>query len=109
MFDRKRYPPDWPAIRAAILKRAKNCCEGSPPYPRCRAENGKPHPVTGSKVVLTISHYPDMDPRNCDPANLAARCQRCHLAIDRPHHLAVQRRNREARKRRVQPVLFEEV
>lgn len=74
-------------------------------YPQCRAENGKPHPRTGSKVVLTISHHPDPDPRNCDPANLAARCQACHLAIDRPYHLAVQKRNREAKRLAVQPRL----
>lgn len=33
--------------------------------------------------------------------------QRCHLGIDRPHHLEVQRRNREQRRRRVQPALLE--
>jgi hypothetical protein len=105
MFNRKAYPPDWPAIRQAILERASHACEGSPVYPECRAKNHAPHPVTGSKVVLTISHHPDPDPRNCDSANLSARCQRCHLSIDRPHHLAVQKRNREAKRRQVQPVL----
>lgn len=59
-------------------------------------------------VVCTTAHVHDPDKRNCDPANLEFLCQKCHLAIDRPHHLAVQRRNREARKRAVQPVLFEE-
>jgi hypothetical protein len=105
MFKKERYPRDWRIIRQRILERAGNRCEGSPIYPSCRARNGKPHPVTGSKVVLTISHYPDPDPRNCDPSNLAARCARCHLAIDRPHHLAVQKRNREAKRLAVQPRL----
>jgi hypothetical protein len=65
-----------------ILGRAGNRCEGSPVYPECRAENGKPHPITGSKVVLTIAHYPDHTPENCDPGNLHAWCQRCHLTTD---------------------------
>lgn len=72
-WQRQKYPHDWKQIRQQILSRAGNRCEGSPLYPACRAINGQPHPVTGSKVVLTISHHPDPDPRNCDPANLAAR------------------------------------
>lgn len=104
-FDKRRYPETWPQIRARILERAGNRCEGSKFYPDCRAKNGEPHPVTGSKVVLTISHWPDPNPLNCSDRNIAARCQRCHLALDRPMHLAKQKRNREERKRKVQPVL----
>lgn len=101
----KGYPANWRAIRARILARAGNCCEGSPPYPDCRASNGQPHPITGSRVVLTIAHWPDPTPANVADENLHANCQRCHLSVDRPHHLDVQRKNREERKRRVQPVL----
>lgn len=101
----KGYPANWKAIRARILTRAGNCCEGSPPYPDCRAPNGQPHPVTGSKVVLTIAHWPDPAPGNVSDRNLRSACQRCHLAMDRPHHLAVQRKNRAERKRRLQPPL----
>lgn len=36
----KRYPRDWKQIRARILARAGNRCEGSPAYPDCRAPNG---------------------------------------------------------------------
>lgn len=79
--NRHRYPSDWKTIRAAILARAGNRCEGSPLWPDCRAENGLPHPVTGSRVVLTIAHL-DHTPENCDPANLRAWCQRCHNAYD---------------------------
>lgn len=61
-------------------------------------------------IVCTTAHYPDPDPRNCDPANLHFWCQKHHLEVDRQHHLAKQRRNREERKRREQPVLeLEEV
>ncbi len=85
----RRYPSNWREIRAAILERAGNRCEGSPKYPDCRAENGGLHPATGSPVVLTIAHL-DHTPENCDAANLRAWCQRCHNAYDREH------RNRNA-------------
>ncbi len=81
--NRDRYPREWKTIRAAILARADNRCEGSPLWPDCRAENGQPHPVTGSRTVLTIAHL-DHTPENCDPANLRAWCQRCHNAYDAP-------------------------
>lgn len=32
-------------------------------------------------IVLTIAHL-DHTPENCDPANLRAWCQRCHLRYD---------------------------
>ena len=43
--------------------------------------HGKPHPETGSTVVLTIAHM-DQDPGNNDRANLRALCQRCHNRWD---------------------------
>lgn len=84
-IDYSQYPDDWQEIRKEILIRAGNRCEGSPRYPDCRAENGKPHPVTGSRVVLTIGHL-DHDPANGDRANLKAWCQRCHLTYDAKLH-----------------------
>lgn len=69
--------PEWLAIRKRILERAGNACEGTPTFPGCRAENGKSHPVTGSKVVLTTAHM-DQDVGNNDDVNLRALCQRCH-------------------------------
>lgn len=36
-------------------------------------------------IVLTVAHL-DHNPRNCDPANLAAMCQRHHLQYDQQHH-----------------------
>jgi len=81
--NKARYPKDWKAISLEIRKRAGNCCEGSPAFPNCRAENGKPHPITGSTVVLTTAHL-DHTPENCDPSNLKAWCQRCHNTYDAP-------------------------
>lgn len=104
-FDRTQYPADWEAIRKRVGERSGWRCEGSPLYPRCRAEQGKPHPITGSKVVLTVAHYPDSDKRIGDLSGLKHWCQRCHLGMDRPHHLAKQKRNREAKRLAVQPRL----
>lgn len=69
---------------------AGNRCEGSPAYPDCRAENGKPHPVTGSRVVLTVAHL-NHRPEDCDPENLRAWCQRCHNTYDAPMRAAARR------------------
>lgn len=83
--NKARYPKNWKQIADGIRARAGNKCEGSPDFPDCRAENGKPHPVTGSKVVLTVAHL-DHTPENCSPENLKAMCQRCHLNYDKHHH-----------------------
>jgi hypothetical protein len=84
--NRARYPKDWKAVSLRIRDRAGNHCEGSPGiYPDCRAANGEPHPVTGSRVVLTVAHL-DHVPENCADDNLKAMCQRCHLTYDAKHH-----------------------
>ena len=88
--NRSRYPADWPKISARIrFGRANGQCEF------CRlAHHGRPHPVTGSTVVLTVAHLDHM-PEHCTDDNLAAMCQRCHLTYDQPHH----RKNRAHRRR----------
>lgn len=68
--------------------RAKNRCEW------CGAENGKPHPVTGSKVVLTTAHVYDHRPEAANLLNLAALCQKCHNA----HDAKMRRENRKKRR-----------
>lgn len=83
----KRYPANWKEISAAIRERGGDCCEGSPAYPACRARNGCNHPVTGSRVVLTVAHL-DHTPENCKPENLKAWCQKCHNTYDMPHRRA---------------------
>lgn len=112
--NKKRYPKNWRWIRMAILNRAGNRCEGSPAFPLCQAENGKPHPDTQSRVVLTIAHL-DHQPENCDGlekypiglivqpytetpkerSNLRAWCQRCHLKYDAKHHAKNGRKTQE--------------
>ena len=63
------YPPNWPEIAQVVKAQAGWRCE------HC----GHPHDrATGH--VLTVHHL-DGDPANCDPSNLVALCQRCHLHI----------------------------
>ena len=85
--NRARYPKDWSAISLEVRERAEWRCEGSPAYPDCRAQNGEPHPATGSKVVLTVAHLNHV-PEDCgepgDRPNLKAWCQRCHNTYDLP-------------------------
>lgn len=89
--NRHRYPREWPTISLWVRVCAGWRCEW------CDAVQAEPHPITGSKVVLTVAHVHDPAPENCTPGNLAALCQRCHLNHDRAHHLAVQAENRRQR------------
>lgn len=72
--------------------RARNKCEW------CGAANGFPHPITGSRVVLTTAHVFDQAPEAASLLNLAALCQRCHLKHDRDIHKANRQRNRDAKR-----------
>jgi hypothetical protein len=107
----KDYPPNWRALSRRIRKeRAGNRCEW------CGAENYQPHPVTRSKVILTVAHLgipkDDGSPGNKDDkfdvreANLAALCQRCHLNFDREDHLKHRIRNRRRRREKAGQVAF---
>lgn len=75
--NKARYPKDW-KLRSYFVRviRARNQCEW------CGAENGKPHPVTGSIVVLTTAHVHDDRPEASSLLNLAALCQKCHNGHD---------------------------
>lgn len=121
--NKHRYPADWSAIRSAILIRADHKCEKcKAPHGKIIArgagrcidtymiENGDVFDAdTGEylgcarmsewsfgkmvKVVLTIAHL-DHIPENCDPENLRAWCQRCHLRYDAAHHAETARETR---------------
>ena len=114
----KLYPKNWKAIRIEVLKRARYRCE-------CRGECGVKHRAYEKKstwrctklhgellawkfdhgkdewvkikVVLTIAHL-NHKPRDSRRNNLKAMCQGCHLAYDRPMHVAHAAETR-ARKR----------
>ena len=86
--NRARYPADWKLrSRFVRLVRARGRCEW------CGAVNGQPHPVTGSKVVLTTAHVHDHRPEAASLLNLAALCQRCHNR----HDAEMRRRGRAER------------
>lgn len=92
---RSRYPADW-TTRSRFVRfvRARGRCEvwqGG-----CGAEHGKPHPVTGSTVVLTTAHIHRDDAEAAGLLNLGALCQRCHNRFDAQ---ARARRRRERRHR----------
>lgn len=90
--DYSKYPSNWKTeIRPRILARAGNRCE------RCGAENYKPHPETGSRVILTIAHLNHDTTDNRDE-NLQALCQRDHLALDAGLHRRNSARTRRAKK-----------
>lgn len=102
--NRHRYPENWAEISAWVrFARAGGRCEcrGECCRPRdhlardgrCRNRHGGRAYLTGSEVVLTTAHL-DHTPENCDPANLRAMCQGCHLHYDRDHHARTTRRQR---------------
>jgi hypothetical protein len=101
-IDYSLYAENWHEFSRQIrFDRAQNRCE------QCDAENYKPHPVTGSKVILTVAH---MDApgdvcqceketgRKCaNPTHVLALCQRDHLRYDGKRHAFNARRTRAAR------------
>jgi 5-methylcytosine-specific restriction endonuclease McrA len=81
--NKKRYPANWKAIRAAILAECQNKCEF------CGVEN---YTMRGSaKIVLTIAHL-DHVPENCGRENLRALCQKCHNKYDAKHRAETRKR-----------------
>lgn len=90
---RARYPKDWKArSRFVRFVRARNRCEW------CGAENYQPHPITGSKVVLTAAHVFDKRPEAASLLNLAALCQKCHNGHDaKDRHQTIKDRKQKER------------
>lgn len=98
--DKARYPKDWKAISASIKERSGGQCEcsnecGLHTGKRCEEVHGELAKYAKGKIVLTVAHL-DHTPENCEPENLKAMCQRCHLVYDIPHHNKTRiRRKRE--------------
>jgi 5-methylcytosine-specific restriction endonuclease McrA len=85
-----RYPKNWKDIRNRILQRADNKCEfcGVENYALVQRE------AKVVKIILTIAHL-DHTPENCNPNNLRALCQQCHLRYDARHHAETRRSNQK--------------
>lgn len=100
--NRDLYPADWAKISTGIKDRAEWRCEctgecGRGTHEgRCPNRHGYRAYGTGSAVVLTTAHL-DHTPEHCDPENLRAMCQGCHLHYDREHHAQTRAANRAAR------------
>lgn len=115
MMDRSRYPEDWEEISRRIrFDVAKGQCQctgqcGLHPGKRCEERNGEPAKWARGKVILTVAHYPDMDPANSADDNLLALCNRCHLRVDVDHHMANARATRNRRRLASQDALPMEV
>ena len=106
-----RYPKDWKEISLKIRKRSRGQCEcrgecglhrTNPGPRRCEETNGQPAVWAKGKIVLTVAHL-DHKPENCNPANLRAMCQRCHLRYDRFEHAKNSKITREKKKGRMLP------
>ena len=114
-----RYPKNWKQLRAAVLERAGNCCEGSAAYPDCRVPNGwLRNNTTGeitdnglqaeawefadgdsvTLIVLTIAHLEHDELETQDINQLRAWCQKCHLTYDAKHHAINSAKTRKDRK-----------
>lgn len=89
------YPSYWKKLSKHIrFVRASNHCEV------CGVENYTTHPVTGSKVVLTVAHL-DHNPTNNRFSNLKAMCQKCHLTYDTKFHAANAAKTRQKNQGRL--------
>src|SRR3990167_9736278 len=111
----KRYPADWKAIRQEVLERAGHKCEqcGVPNHAfrvksvnrwsmsEIEALNIADYGEIPTYIVLTVAHL-NHQPEDCgEPGNrpnLAAWCQRCHLAYDHEHHMRNAHQTRRGRK-----------
>lgn len=109
--NKAKYPPNWREIRRLILTRAKGRCEHCGVPDKEVVHRSKQYPlgyvildgteidaaemdgIKTTYIVLTVAHL-DQDPTNNDPANLAALCQKCHFAHDRPFNLAKAKKTR---------------
>lgn len=98
-----RYPKEWKQISASIRERSGGQCEcegecGLHPDHRCVERNGEPAKWANGKIVLTVAHL-NHQPEDCDPKNLKAMCQRCHLRYDHDHHQRNAAATRRANRR----------
>ncbi len=103
--DYKKYPTMWRAVSKQIrfVRAAGRCectgqCGKCSTGERCSAINYQPHPITKSKVVLTVAHQCECEPLCAEPTHLLAMCNRCHLNQDAPLHARNASRTRRGQR-----------
>lgn len=88
--NRARYPKTWKQMVAQARERSGDRCECDGKCGiehdggRCDVANGQPHPVTGSKVVLTLAHEHGVALEETSIERMFHACQRCHNRYDAP-------------------------
>ena len=76
------YPADWAELSRRIrFERAGGRCE------ECGAEQGQPHPQTGSKVILSTAHL-DHNPANNAGTTWRRGARSATTATTRPNGIA---------------------
>lgn len=117
--DKSRYPADWKQISLRIRERdgwkCKQCgvpnkARGARDHYGEWHEENAIHAMNSTDGYLLFGDFPDMitivltcahldhDPSNNDDDNLAAYCQRCHLAHDRDRHTANAKATRKRKR-----------
>lgn len=91
---KKPFPKNWPEIRREILNRANDRCE----WLGCNVKNYSKHPITGSKVVLTVAHL-NHKIKDVRRKKLKAVCQMHHNRHDVPHRVKNRKKTLMRKKR----------
>ena len=89
--NKKLYPANWKELVAQRKAEVGDKCE------MCDAENHKLHPITGSRVVLTLAHLTH-DPTKNKPWQLILLCQRCHNRLDKRWRAKNRKEKREKKQ-----------
>jgi hypothetical protein len=76
-------------VAAARVRSGNRCecagqCGEDHPGGRCNVENSRPHPDTGSIVVLTLAHEHGVELEETSIERMFHACQRCHNRYDAP-------------------------
>lgn len=86
------WKPEWPRDGVFMGQTYSDAREVAAGIFAAQGESGAPPTV----IVLTVAHL-NHQPEDCRPENLAAMCQRHHLAYDSDHHRSTAYATRRAR------------
>jgi len=84
---------DWEFIESELEDNGRDLFDSDAALSHCYDRQGNPTKPT--KIVLTIAHWHDHDPMNCEDYNLKAACQYCHINHDKDQHQTNARLTRE--------------